>query len=169
LEEPDLVRHIVGCVIAYAEPHEGDRDSGCGPRSAALCRNYQSLAVGDLTELARMRARPAIGETTTKHTEYALAARFIGPGGNRIVILTPGGRNSGMLLTVRQVTSTQGLQELEKRLSAFAGERLPESFEALLSVTSSGQTDVAAEVIDVHAMPNTANASTGANNTLHAR
>ena len=109
------------------------------------------------------------GEITVKHTEYALAARFIGPGGNRIVILTPGGRNSGMLLTVRQVTSTQGLQELEKRLRAFAGGSLPESFEALLSVTSFGQTDVAAEVIDVHALPNTANASTGARNTLPAR
>jgi hypothetical protein len=93
------------------------------------------------------------GEVTAKHTEYALAARFIGPGGNRIVILTPGGRNSGMLLTVRQVTSTQGLQELEKPLRAAAGGPLPDSFEALLSVTSFGQTDVAAEVIAVHKLP----------------
>jgi hypothetical protein len=109
------------------------------------------------------------GENTLKHTEYALAARFIGPGGNRIVILTPGTRNSGMLLTVRQVTSTQGLHELEKRLRAFAGGSLPDSFEALLSVTSFGQNDVAAEVIDVHAMPNTANASIGAHNISPGR
>ncbi len=60
------------------------------------------------------------GDVTVKHgTEYALAARFIGPAGNRIVILTPGGRNSGMLLTVRMFTSEKGLQELEKRLLAF--------------------------------------------------
>ena len=93
------------------------------------------------------------GELTSKHTEYALAARFIGPGGHRIVVLTPGGRNSGMLLTVRTFTSEKGLRELEKRLLAFQGP-LPESFEALLSLTSFGQTDVAAEVIDVHTLPN---------------
>jgi hypothetical protein len=101
------------------------------------------------------------GENTAKHTEYALAARFIGPGGNRIVILTPGSRNSGMLLTVRTLTSTKGLEELEKRLLAFPGP-LPESFEALLSVTSFGQTDLAAEVLDVHALPNAVDGSTGA-------
>jgi hypothetical protein len=95
------------------------------------------------------------GEITVKHTEYALAARFRGPGGHHIVILTPGGRNSGMLLTVRTFTSKSGLQELEKRLLA---ERrpLPDSFEALLSVTSFGQTDVAAEVLAVHPLPNSA-------------
>jgi hypothetical protein len=101
------------------------------------------------------------GENTAKHTEYALAARFIGPGGNRIVILTPGSRNSGMLLTVRTLTTTKGLEELEKRLLAFPGP-LPESFEALLSVTSFGQTDLAAEVLDVHALPNAVDGSTGA-------
>jgi hypothetical protein len=93
------------------------------------------------------------GELTGKHTEYALAARFIGPGGNRILILTPGGRNSGMLLTVRTFTSSKELEDLRKRLLAF-DDRLPDSFEALLSVTSFGQTDVAAEVLDVHALPN---------------
>jgi hypothetical protein len=104
------------------------------------------------------------GETTVKHTEYALAARFIGPSGNRIVILTPGGRNSGMLLTVRLATTPKGLQELEKRMRDSSGGTLPDSFEALLSVTSFGQTDVAAEVLDVHALPNSVKASTGAQN-----
>jgi len=95
------------------------------------------------------------GETTAKHTEYALAARFVGPSGNRIVILTPGGRNSGMLLTLRMATTSKGLKELEERLVAFSGGALPDSFEALLSLTSFGQTDVAAEMIDVHALPHT--------------
>ncbi len=49
------------------------------------------------------------GEVTVKHTEYALAARFVGPSGNHIVILTPGARNSGMLLTVRTFTTPGGL------------------------------------------------------------
>jgi hypothetical protein len=108
------------------------------------------------------------GDVLAKHTEYALAARFIGPGGNRIVILTPGGRNSGMLLTVRTFTTTKGLQELEKRLLAFPGP-LPESFEALLAVTSFGQTDVAAEVVAVNRLPNTIDGTTGARNDSHAR
>ena len=34
----------------------------------------------------------------------------------------------------------------------------PDSFETLLSVTSFGQTDVAAEILDVHALPNTTGA-----------
>lgn len=95
------------------------------------------------------------GEITVKHTEYALAARFVGPGGNHIVILTPGARNSGMLLTVRTLTSPGGLREVEQKLRAFR-DPLPESFEALLSVTSFGQTDVAAEVVAVHPLPNAA-------------
>ena len=95
------------------------------------------------------------GDVTVKHTEYALAARFVGPGGNHIVILTPGARNSGMLLTVRTFTSPSGLKELGKRLRAFR-DPLPDSFEALLSVTSFGQTDVAAEVLAVHTLPNSA-------------
>jgi len=94
------------------------------------------------------------GEITDKHTEYALAARFIGPGGHRILILTPGGRNSGMMLTVRTFTSAERLQEIARRLPASRGSP-PDAFEALLSVTSFGQTDVAAEILDVHALPNT--------------
>jgi hypothetical protein len=92
------------------------------------------------------------GDVTGKHTEYALAARFVGPAGNHIVILTPGARNSGMLLTVRTFTSPGGLQDVEKKLRAFR-DPLPDTFEALLSLTSFGQTDVAAEVLDVHALP----------------
>jgi hypothetical protein len=95
------------------------------------------------------------GEITGKHTEYALAARFVGPSGNHIVILTPGARNSGMLLTVRTFTSPGGLQDVEKRLRA-SRESVPGTFEALLALTSFGQTDVAAEVVDVHALPNSA-------------
>jgi hypothetical protein len=60
-----------------------------------------------------------------------------------------------MLLTVRMATTTKGLKELEERLVAFSGSTLPSSFEALLSVTSFGQTDVATEMIDVHALPHT--------------
>lgn len=108
------------------------------------------------------------GELTVKHTEYALAARFVGPGGNHIVILTPGARNSGMLLTVRTFTSPAGLQDLQKRLQTSRNPP-PDSFEALLSVTSFGQTDVAAEVLAVHALPNSAPVSSRAATETPAR
>ena len=112
----------------------------------------QSTAIHDIV---RGKNYLPDGELTVKHTEYALAARFVGPSGNHIVILTPGARNSGMLLTVRTFTSPSSLKDLEKRLRAFR-DPLPDSFEALLSVTSFGQTDVAAEVVEVHALPNSA-------------
>jgi hypothetical protein len=96
------------------------------------------------------------GDVTEKHTEYALAARFIGPGGHRILLLTPGGRNSGMLLTMRAFTSAEKLQEIGHRLLAVQ-KPPPDSFETLLSLTSFGQTDVASEILDVHALPNTVN------------
>lgn len=107
------------------------------------------------------------GEITVKHTEYALAARFVGPSGNHIVILTPGARNSGMLLTVRTLTSPKSLKELEERLRA-SQDPLPDAFEALLSVTSFGQTDVAAEVLDVHSLPNAAPVLTQAADKAHS-
>jgi hypothetical protein len=100
------------------------------------------------------------GEVTEKHTEYALAARFIGPGGHRILLLTPGGRNSGMLLTMRSFTSVERLHEIGRRLIT-AHQPPPDSFETLLSLTSFGQTDVVAEILDVHALPNTANGTAG--------
>jgi hypothetical protein len=128
---------------------------------------YESQTAG-IRDIVTGKSFVPDGELTGKHTEYALAARFTGPAGKRIVILTPGGRNSGMLLTVRTFTSEKGLQELARRLLA-AHDPLPDSFEALLSVTSFGQTDVAAEVIDVHTLPNTVTAAAGARNETSAR
>jgi hypothetical protein len=113
---------------------------------------YEPQTAG-IRDIVTGRAFVPDGELTGKHTEYALAARFIGPSGNRIMILTPGGRNSGMLLTVRTFTSAKELQDVARRLLA-SHDRLPESFEALLSLTSFGQTDVAAQVLEVHALPN---------------
>jgi hypothetical protein len=93
------------------------------------------------------------GELTAKHTEYALAARFDAPGGNHVIILTPGARNSGMMQIIRMVTSESGLADLQKKLP---GDGAATSFEALLSVTSFGQTDVTGELLAVHPLPNSA-------------
>lgn len=91
------------------------------------------------------------GPFTEKHTEYALAARFVGPNGNHIVILTPGTRNSGMLQIIRMVTTTEGLTDLQKKLDEQGQDT--RSFEALLSVTSFRLTDVAGEILAVSPLP----------------
>jgi hypothetical protein len=105
-----------------------------------------TLAIRDIVS---HRDYPPEGPVTEQHKEYAIAARFTGPAGNRMVILTPGSRNSGMLLAVRTLTSPEGLGQLEKKLRE-ASDAVPESFEALLSVTSFGQTDLTAEIIEAH-------------------
>lgn len=91
------------------------------------------------------------GPFTEKHTEYALAARFVGPSNNHIVILTPGTRNSGMGQIIRMFTAPEWLEELQKKLN----EQGPKtnSFEALLSVTSFRLTDVSGELLAVHRLP----------------
>jgi hypothetical protein len=91
------------------------------------------------------------GELGAEHMDYALAARFDGPTGNHILIFTSGGRNAGLLQVVRTLTSPAGLEQLEKRLRSESG-AMPESFEALMSVTGFRQTDLDAEFIDVHAL-----------------
>jgi hypothetical protein len=92
-----------------------------------------------------------VGGFTEQHTEYALAARFIGPGGNHIVILTPGSRNSGMLQVIRMLTTPPGLEKLQAKLDEQA--HGSGSFEALLSVTSVGLTDIADELVAVYPLP----------------
>jgi hypothetical protein len=91
------------------------------------------------------------GPFTDKHTEYALAARFVGPGGNHIVLLTPGTRNSGMLQVIHMFTTAAGLADLQKKLDEQGHDT--SSFEALLSVTSFRLTDVAGELLAVHPLP----------------
>jgi hypothetical protein len=92
------------------------------------------------------------GPFTEKHTEYALAARFVGPSDNHIVILTPGTRNSGMLQIIRMFTTPEGLADLQKKLDE-QGAKNNGSFEVLLSVTSFRLTDVAGELLAVHPLP----------------
>jgi hypothetical protein len=77
------------------------------------------------------------------------------------MIFTSGGRNAGLLQIVRTLTSPDGLQEFERRLRAKSGD-MPQSFEALLSVTGFKQTDLGSEFIDVHALPAASHAPAGA-------
>ncbi len=57
-----------------------------------------------------------------------------------------------MLMATRLFTSPEGVRELERRLRAESGTgALPETFEVLFSVTSFEQTDLAGEIVEVHA------------------
>jgi hypothetical protein len=92
------------------------------------------------------------GELGEHHKDYALAARFPGPGGNTILIVTSGGRNAGLQQMVRTLTSPEGLQGFERKMREAAG-GVPNGFEALLSVTGYKQTDLAAEVVELQPFP----------------
>jgi len=109
-------------------------------------------AHASVTDLVSENVFMPEGELGAEHKDYALAAKFAGPTGNHIMIFTSGGRNAGLLQIVRTLTSPRGLAEFESRLRTKSG-GLPQSFEALLSVTGFRQTDLDAEFIDVHALP----------------
>lgn len=129
------------------------------------------VRLGPLTGHYEVRSRyrysaegPAITDVSTgkvflpegalggQHLDYALAAKFIGPTGNHILILTAGARNAGLLQVVRTLTSPEGLANVEQRLRAeIPGAK--DSFEALLTVTGFKQTDLAADVVALHALP----------------
>jgi hypothetical protein len=108
------------------------------------------------------------GSLSDQHVDYALAAKFLGPTGNHVVILTAGARNAGVLQVVRMVTSAEGVAKIDERLRADHHENVT-SFEALLTVTGFKQTDLMADLVDVTPMPahvahlqNTAAANAGA-------
>jgi hypothetical protein len=84
--------------------------------------------------------------------DYALAAKFLGPNGNHIMVFTSGVRNAGLLQVVRTATSSDGLDRLERSLLATPG-ALPDSFEALLTVAGFRQTDLSADIVEVNPLP----------------
>ncbi len=93
------------------------------------------------------------GSLAAQHLDYALTAKFIGPTGNNIMIISSGARNGGLLQIVRTLTSTEGLSAIQKRLA----EKSPgesKSFEALLTVTGFKQTNLAAGVVAVDPLRN---------------
>ncbi len=107
-----------------------------------------------ITDTATGKVLKPAGELGSQHTDYALAAKFLGPGGNHILIFTSGARNAGLLQIVRTMTSPEGIAAFESKLNAQASGA--EEFEALLTVTGFKTTDLAAEVLEVHPMPRAA-------------
>jgi hypothetical protein len=105
-----------------------------------------------ITDLATGKSFMPEGSLSDQHVDYALAARFLGPTGNHIVILTAGARNAGVLQIVRMVTSAEGVAKIDERLRADHHENAA-SFEALLTVTGFKQTDLMADLVNVTPMP----------------
>ena len=101
-----------------------------------------------LTDLEAHKSFSPQGALSAERLDYALAAKFLGPNGNYIMVLTAGVRNAGALQVVRTVTSPDGLSRLESKLQTVGG-ALPDSFEALLSVAGFRQTDLSADVVAV--------------------
>jgi hypothetical protein len=109
---------------------------------------YDAQTLG-LTDKISQQAFLPEGALANQRTDYGLAAKFVGPSGNHIVILTSVGRNAGLLQIVRTLTSPEGLAQFEAKLRTKAS-GTPESFEALLAVSGFKRTDVAAELVDIH-------------------
>ena len=110
---------------------------------------YRYSAEGStITDNATRKVFSPEGGLGEQHLDYALAAKFIGPTGNHIMIFTSGARNAGLLQIVRTLTSPEGLAAFESKLRA-KSTVVPDEFEALLTVTGFKSTDLTAEVIDV--------------------
>jgi hypothetical protein len=121
-----------------------------GSHYALQSRYRYSSENSTITDVATGKIYMPEGTLSAEHVDYALAAKFLGPTGNHIMIFTAGARNAGVLQIVRTVTSPEGVANIEKHLrpSGAAG-----SFEALLTVTGFKQTDLAAGVVNVTPMP----------------
>jgi hypothetical protein len=105
-------------------------------------------ATASITDTESGKVYAPEGELGDHHTDYALVARYPGPAGNSIMVFTSGGRNAGLLQIVRTLTSPEGL----KKFWQSGGRRTdpPASFEALLAVSGYKQTDLSAELVQLH-------------------
>jgi len=106
-------------------------------------------ATSGITDTASGKVYLPEGELGDHHKDYALVARYPGPAGNSIMVFTSGGRNSGLLQVVRTLTTTAGM---DKFWSAAGGAAPPAAFEALVAVTGYKQTDLAADLVQLHTM-----------------
>jgi hypothetical protein len=89
------------------------------------------------------------GELGDHHKDYALVARYPGPTGNSIMVFTSGGRNAGLLQLVQTLTSPEGMDKFWSTAGAAAP---PAAFEALVAVSGYKQTDLAADLVQLHAL-----------------
>jgi hypothetical protein len=112
---------------------------------------YDPIA-SSLTDSASRKSFVPEGKLDRQRIDYALATKFVGPGGNLIMMFTSSARNAGMQQVVRTLTSPAGLEKFATEWHAKSS-ALPESFEALLAVTGFKQTDLAATIVAVDPLP----------------
>ena len=106
-----------------------------------------------LVDLDTRKVLAPAGALSGQRTDYALFAKFLGPAGNHIMIFTSGLSNAGLLQNVRTLTSPEGLASLAAKLRGKNSGALPDSFEALLTVTGFRQTDLATDIVEVSELP----------------
>ncbi|HEY4212402.1 MAG TPA: hypothetical protein VGM84_13065 [Steroidobacteraceae bacterium] len=128
----------LGPLAGYYQLRSRYRFDSAGPRLIDL--NTQKVFISE-------------GTLGGQRMDYALVAKFPGPAGNHIMILTAGLSNAGLLQNVRTLTSPEGLASLAAKVRAKTGGALPDSFEALLTVTGFRQTDLTTEIIEVSELP----------------
>jgi hypothetical protein len=128
----------LGPLAGYYQLHSRYRFDSAGPRLIDL--NTQKVFIPE-------------GTLAGQRMDYALVAKFPGPAGNHIMIFTSGLRNAGLLQNVRALTSPEGLASLAAKARAKTGGALPDSFEALITVTGFGKTDLTTEIVEVSALP----------------
>jgi hypothetical protein len=85
------------------------------------------------------------------HKDYALIARYPGPAGNSITVFTSGGRNAGLLQVVRMLTTQDGMSRFWQ--AAGLQDSRPAAFEALVAVAGYKQTDLSADLVQLHSLP----------------
>lgn len=91
------------------------------------------------------------GELSGNYKDYALVTRFPGPAGNSITVITSGNRNAGLLQIIRTLTTPLGVSDFVASLGEVSSDPSP-AFEALMSVSGFKQTELATEVVEVHAL-----------------
>ncbi len=106
-------------------------------------------ATATITDTESDRQYQPEGDLADHHTEYALVARYTGPGGNCVMLFTAGGRNAGLMQVVRMLTSPEGLEKMRPS-SGDSAARLPDSFEAVVAVSGYKRTDLATSLMDLH-------------------
>jgi len=129
---------------------------GLGPLAGyyQLRSRYRFDSAGPrLIDLDTQKVFVPEGALAGQRMDYALVAKFLGPAGNHIMIFTSGLSNAGLLQNVRTLTSPEGLASLATTARAKTGGALPDSFEALITVTGFRQTDLTTEILEVSALP----------------
>jgi hypothetical protein len=103
-----------------------------------------------ITDIVTGKGYQPEGNLGDRHKDYALVARYPGPAGNTIMVFTSGGRSAGLLQVVRTLTTAEGLNQFWR--SDGVAMTPPPAFEGLVAVSGYKQTDISADLVEMHAL-----------------